>query len=92
MGPDGIFMVDDEFASLSDKIVAAIRQISNDPIRFLVNTHVHADHTGGNENFGKMGVIIFARHELRDRLVHPAPGANGTPSGRAAGRAARGHL
>ncbi len=79
-GPDGVFMVDDEFAPLSDKIVAAIKQISNAPIRFLVNTHVHGDHTGGNENFGKMGVVIFAREELRDRLMHPVPAANGTPA------------
>jgi glyoxylase-like metal-dependent hydrolase (beta-lactamase superfamily II) len=59
--------------------VAAVKQISNTPIRFLVNTHVHPDHTGGNENFGKMGVVIFARDELRDRLAHPVPAANGTP-------------
>jgi cyclase len=78
-GPDGIFMVDDEFAPLSEKIVAAIKQISDAPIRFLVNTHVHGDHTGGNENFGKMGVIIFGREELRDRLAHPLAAANGTP-------------
>jgi cyclase len=78
-GPDGILMVDDEFAPLSPKIVAAIKQVSNAPIRFLVNTHVHGDHTGGNENFGKMGVTIFAREELRGRLIRPAPAANGTP-------------
>jgi cyclase len=78
-GPDGIFMVDDQFAPLSAKIVAAIKQISNEPIRFLVNTHVHPDHTGGNENFGKMGVVIFSREQLRDRLMHPSPAANGTP-------------
>ena len=79
-GPDGIFMVDDEFAPLSDKIVAAIRKISNAPIRFLVNTHVHGDHTGGNENFAKLGVVLFSRDELRARLAHPAPGANGAPA------------
>jgi cyclase len=79
-GPDGILMVDDEFAPLSDKILAAIRKVSNSPIRFLINTHVHGDHTGGNENFGKMGVTIFAREELRQRLIHPNPAANGTPS------------
>jgi glyoxylase-like metal-dependent hydrolase (beta-lactamase superfamily II) len=78
-GPDGVLMVDDQFAPLSAKIAAAIKQISDQPIRFLVNTHVHPDHTGGNENFGKMGAIIFAREELRDRLMHPNPGANGTP-------------
>ncbi len=79
VGPDGILMVDDEFAPLSQKIVAAVRQISNSPIRFLVNTHVHPDHTGGNENFGKMGVTIVSRDELRARLAHPIAAANGTP-------------
>lgn len=78
-GPEGILMVDDQFAPLSQKIVAAVRQISNSPIRFLVNTHVHPDHTGGNENFGKMGVTIVSRDELRARLAHPVPAANGTP-------------
>jgi cyclase len=78
-GPDGVLMVDDQFAPLSAKIAAAIKQISDQPIRFLVNTHVHPDHTGGNENFGKMGAIIFAREELRDRLMHPNPAANGAP-------------
>jgi cyclase len=77
VGPDGVFMVDCQFAPLNDKIVAAIKQISNAPIKFLVNTHVHGDHTGGNENFGKMGVTIVARNELRDRLMHPSPAANG---------------
>ena len=77
VGPDGILMVDSQFAPLSQKIMAAIHQVSNQPVRFLVDTHVHADHTGGNENFAKAGAIIFARPELRDRLIHPAPGANG---------------
>lgn len=79
VGPDGIFMVDSQFAPLSQKIAAAIHQISDKPIRFMVNTHVHGDHTGGNENFAKMGTTIFARDELRYRLAHPAPGANGAP-------------
>ena len=78
-GPDGVFMVDAQFAPLSEKIAAAIKQISDRPIRYLVNTHVHGDHTGGNENFGKMGVSIIAREPLRNRLAHPAPAANGTP-------------
>jgi glyoxylase-like metal-dependent hydrolase (beta-lactamase superfamily II) len=79
VGPEGIFMVDSQFAPLSQKIAAAIHQISNQPIRFMVNTHVHGDHTGGNENFAKMGVTIFSRDELRWRLAHPSPGANGAP-------------
>ncbi|HEX5048993.1 MAG TPA: MBL fold metallo-hydrolase [Gammaproteobacteria bacterium] len=78
-GPDGVFMVDSQFAPLSEKIAAAIKQISDRPIRFLVNTHVHGDHTGGNDNFGKMGVTILARENLRNRLEHPNPGANGQP-------------
>jgi cyclase len=78
-GPDGVFMVDSQFAPLSEKIAAAIKRISDRPIRFLVNTHVHGDHTGGDENFGKMGVTILARENLRMRLEHPNPGANGQP-------------
>jgi cyclase len=78
-GPDGVFMVDDQFAPLTGKIVAAIKEISDKPIKFVVNTHVHGDHTGGNENLGKMGVVILARETLRYRLEHPAPAANGTP-------------
>src|SRR5213078_3521084 len=78
-GPEGVFMVDAQFAPLSDKIMAAIRQISDGRIKFLVNTHVHGDHTGGNENLAKMGVTILAREELRARLAKPNPGANGAP-------------
>jgi glyoxylase-like metal-dependent hydrolase (beta-lactamase superfamily II) len=79
VGPDGVLMVDAQYAQLSEKIVAAIKGISNGNIRFLINTHVHGDHTGGNENFGKMGVTIVAREELRNRLAKPNPNANGTP-------------
>ena len=76
-GPDGVLMVDGQFAPLTEKIVAAIKQISPQPIRFLVNTHVHGDHTGGNENFAKMGAIIYSRPQLRDRLAHPRTNAQG---------------
>src|SRR6476659_10110982 len=79
-GPDGVLMVDAQFAPLSDKIVAAIKQISDGRIRFLVNTHVHGDHTGGNENVGKLGAVIIAREELSYRLAHPNPQANGQPA------------
>jgi glyoxylase-like metal-dependent hydrolase (beta-lactamase superfamily II) len=78
-GPDGVLMVDAQFAPLSDKIVAAIKQISDGRIRFLINTHVHGDHTGGNENIAKAGATILARENLRARLAKPNPGANGQP-------------
>jgi glyoxylase-like metal-dependent hydrolase (beta-lactamase superfamily II) len=78
-GPQGVLMVDSQFAPLTDKIVAAIKQISNAPIRFMINTHVHGDHTGGNANLGKLGVTIFSRPQLRTRLEKPAPGPNGAP-------------
>jgi cyclase len=79
-GPDGVFQVDSQFAPLSTKIAAAIKAINPNPVRwYMVNTHVHGDHTGGDENFGKMGVTIMSRPELRERLAHPAPGANGQP-------------
>ena len=77
-GPDGIFMVDAQYAQITDKVVAAIRKISPEPIRFLVNTHVHGDHTAGNANFVKMGALLFAREELREEMLRaPAPPAGG---------------
>ena len=79
-GPDGVLMVDSQFAPLTEKIVAAVKQINPGPIRFLINTHVHGDHTGGNANLGKMGVTILARPQLRARLVKPNPGAGGAPA------------
>ena len=78
-GPDGVLMVDSQFAPLGDKIVAAIKQISDGRIRFLINTHVHGDHTGGNENIAKQGAVILARENLRARLAKPAPTAGGQP-------------
>jgi cyclase len=80
IGPDGVFMVDSQFAPMSEKLMAAIRKLTDKPVRFLVNTHVHGDHTGGDENFGKMGATIIAREELRRRLMHPNPAANGQPA------------
>ncbi len=68
VGDDGVFLVDDQFASLTDKIVAAIRLLSGKPIRFLVNTHLHPDHTGGNENFGKMGTLVFGHDNVRRQM------------------------
>jgi glyoxylase-like metal-dependent hydrolase (beta-lactamase superfamily II) len=78
-GPDGVLLVDSQFAALTDKLAAAIKKLSNKPIRFVINTHVHPDHTGGNENFAKLGAVVFSRDQLRARLEHPNPGADGTP-------------
>src|SRR5579864_1013682 len=77
-GPDGVFMVDAQFAQLTDKLVAAIKSVSDGRIRFLVNTHHHPDHTSGDANFAKMGAIILSRDELRAHLVaanNPPPPA-----------------
>jgi cyclase len=69
VGTDGIIMVDGQFAPLSDKIKAAIKEISPLPIRYLINTHFHGDHTGGNENFAKDGAIVVAHDNIRVRLA-----------------------
>src|SRR6516225_4166819 len=74
-GPDGVFMVDTQYAPLSDKIAAAVKKVSTGPIKFVVDTHVHGDHTGGNENFAKMGAVLFSRDHLRARLAQPAGNA-----------------
>ncbi len=76
-GADGVFIVDAQFAPLTERLVASIRQVSNAPLKLLVNTHVHGDHTGGNENFAKLGVTIMSRPRLRERLAKPNPPAAG---------------
>jgi glyoxylase-like metal-dependent hydrolase (beta-lactamase superfamily II) len=67
-GEDGLLMIDDQFAPLSEKIAAAIKSIDAGQIRFLLNTHIHGDHTGGNENFKKMGATIVAHDVVRERM------------------------
>jgi cyclase len=69
VGTDGIIMVDGQFAPLSAKIKAAIAAISPLPIKYLINTHFHGDHTGGNANFAKDGTIVVAQDNIRLRLA-----------------------
>lgn len=67
-GDEAVFMVDDQFAPLTPKIQEAIAKLSPKPVRFMLNTHWHFDHTGGNENFGKAGAIILAHENVRKRM------------------------
>src|SRR6266702_8780771 len=67
-GEDGVFLIDDQFAPLTPKITAAVKAISDQPIRFLINTHWHGDHVGGNENVGKAGVVIVAHDNVYKRM------------------------
>src|ERR1700756_2349458 len=69
VGTDGIIMVDSEFAPLHDKIKAAIAKISPMPIKYLINTHYHGDHTGGNAPFHKDGTTVVAQDNIRVRLA-----------------------
>jgi cyclase len=69
-GPDGTLIVDDQFAPLVPKIQAAIAGLGASPVKFLVNTHWHFDHAGGNETFGKAGATIFASENVRKRLTN----------------------
>jgi len=68
VGTDGAFLIDDQYAPLSDKILAAVKAITPDPVRFVVNTHWHGDHTGGNENMGKAGALLVAHENVRKRM------------------------
>src|SRR2546426_10543906 len=79
-GPDGVFMVDTQFAPLSEKIAAAVKKVSDKPIKFIVNTQVHGDPTGANENFAKMGAVLLSRDQLRARLAQPGGNAKPAPA------------
>ncbi|MDH5609690.1 MAG: MBL fold metallo-hydrolase [Cyclobacteriaceae bacterium] len=70
-GPEGIMLIDDQYAQLSEKIKAALTTLSSSPLRFIVNTHYHGDHTGGNENLSSDGAVIVAHHNVRQRLSTP---------------------
>ena len=68
VGDDAAFIVDDQYAPLTPKIIAAIAGVTSKPIRFVVNTHWHGDHTGGNENMGKAGALLVAHENVRKRM------------------------
>jgi glyoxylase-like metal-dependent hydrolase (beta-lactamase superfamily II) len=69
VGDDAVFVVDDQYAPLTPKIVAAIAEVTNKPVRFVVNTHWHWDHTGGNEHMGQAGALLIAQDNVRRRLA-----------------------
>lgn len=67
-GEDGNVLIDDQFAPLTPKILAAVKTLDPDPVSFVVNTHWHGDHSGGNENLGKAGAVIVAHDNVRRRM------------------------
>ncbi|HBW85156.1 MAG: MBL fold metallo-hydrolase [Gammaproteobacteria bacterium] len=69
IGPEGVLLVDSLFAQLADKVVEAVERVTEEKIRFLVNTHIHIDHVGGNENLANRGVLIFAHENTRLRFL-----------------------
>src|SRR5215468_5718733 len=86
-GADGVLMIDSQYVQLADKVLAAVRRIDSGPIRYLVNTHIHRDHTAGNAFFAKQGAVIFAREELRQSMVQlsKTPNASSNPVANPAG-------
>ena len=67
-GADGNILIDDQYAPLTERILAAVRSVDPDPVRFVINTHWHGDHTGGNENMGRAGAVIVAHDNVRRRM------------------------
>lgn len=67
-GEDGLFLVDDQYAPLTERIQAALAEITDQPVRFVINTHWHGDHVGGNENFAQAGAVIIAHQNVRSRM------------------------
>jgi glyoxylase-like metal-dependent hydrolase (beta-lactamase superfamily II) len=69
IGEDGVFIIDDQFAPLSGKILDAIAELSSDPVRFVFNTHNHGDHVGGNANMAAQGAVIFSHDNVRNHII-----------------------
>ena len=81
-GEDGTILIDDQFAPLTEKIQKAVADLGAQPVKFLVNTHWHGDHSGGNENLGKAGAVIMAHDNVRVRLAEGAVSGAGTSGAR----------
>ena len=73
IGPDGLFLADASYLPVTDKVFAAIRGFSSEPVRYVINTHAHPDHTGGNPNFVKQGAVLLAREAVRKQLAQALP-------------------
>lgn len=69
VGEDGVFLIDDQMAPLTEKIQAALAELSDTPVRYVINTHYHGDHVGGNENLGKAGAVVVAHENVRKRMT-----------------------
>jgi cyclase len=78
-GSDGVLMVDTEDPQLAAKTLDTIRTFTSAPIRIVVNSHIHSDHTGGNAFFGKQGAVIFSQENLRDEMLSPPGNASRVP-------------
>jgi cyclase len=81
-GPDGTVLIDDQYAPMTSKIQAAVAALGATPVKYLINTHWHGDHSGGNENLGNAGALIFAHDNVRIRLAQGAVSGAGTPRAR----------
>ena len=79
VGDDGVLLVDDQYAPLTDKIAAAIRTLSDEPIKYVINTHLHGDHTGGNANFAERGAVIVGHENARMRMAAAATSEGALP-------------
>jgi glyoxylase-like metal-dependent hydrolase (beta-lactamase superfamily II) len=77
VGDDATVLIDDQFAPLTERIVAAIAEVTDRPVDYVLNTHWHYDHTGGNENFGEAGSLIMAHDNVRSRMVAGQTMGNG---------------
>ncbi|HTS75212.1 MAG TPA: MBL fold metallo-hydrolase [Bryobacteraceae bacterium] len=78
-GSDGVLMVDTGYRQVAEKTLKTIRSFSDAPIRIVVNSHVHPDHTGGNAFFAKQGAQIYSQENLREEMLHPPGRANAAP-------------